>query len=196
MGFLTLGRKFLNPLDTIDDRIDVITRGLLGMTVACARCHDHKFDPIPTADYYALGGIIFSSEKPKDGASPLMMVDKANPTDSPILIRGQVGNRGPKAPRQFLTALRKPDEPPFRDGSGRRELVERIVASDNPLTARVMVNRIWGHLIGKPLVDTPSDFGFRTQPPAIPETLDNLAVEFSNHWSIKKIVRRIVLSRI
>ena len=196
MGFLTLGRKFLNPLDTIDDRIDVITRGLLGMTVSCARCHDHKFDPIPSADYYSLGGIIFSSEQPKEGASPLMLVDKKNPIDSPVLIRGQIGNRGPIAPRQFLTALRKKGEPRFTDGSGRWELAERITASGNPLTARVMVNRLWSHLIGKPLVDTPSDFGFRTEPPAVPEVLDNLAAEFAQHWSIKRIVRRIVLSRI
>ncbi len=196
MGFLTLGRQFLSGFDTLDDRIDVITRGLLGMTVACARCHDHKFDPIPTADYYSLCGIMSSSEKPGDSASPLMLADKQNPSDHPILIRGQIGNNGPAAPRQFLTALRRPDEPRFNDGSGRWELVGRITASDNPLTARVMVNRIWGHLIGKPLVDSPSDFGFRTQPPAVPEILDDLAVEFSEHWSVQRIVRRIVLSRI
>ena len=196
MGFLTLGRKFLNPLDVIDDRIDVISRGLLGMTVTCARCHDHKFDPIPSSDYYALGGIIFSSEQPKEGPSPLMMVDKKNPVDSPVLIRGQIGNHGPIAPRQFLTALRRADEPRFTDGSGRWELAQRITASDNPLTARVMVNRIWDHLIGKPLVNSPSDFGFRTEPPAIPEVLDDLSAEFARHWSVKKIVRRIVLSRI
>ena len=196
MGFLTVGRKFLNPLDTIDDRIDVISRGLLGLTVSCARCHDHKFDPIPTSDYYSLGGIIFSSEQPKEGASPLMMVDKKNPIDSPVLIRGQLGNHGPVAPRQFLTALRKKDEPRFTDGSGRKELVDRITAKDNPLTSRVMVNRIWRHLIGKPLVDTPSDFGFRTNPPAVPEVLDDLSAEFATHWSVKRIVRRIVLSRI
>ena len=196
MGFLTLGRKFLNPLDTIDDRIDVISRGLLGMTVSCARCHDHKFDPIPSSDYYSLGGIIFSSEQPKDGPSPLMLVDKKNPVDSPVLIRGQRGNRGPIAPRQFLTALRKEGEPRFTDGSGRWELARRITAADNPLTARVMVNRIWGHLIGKPLVETPSDFGFRTQPPAVPEVLEELASDFSHHWSIKRTIRRIVLSRI
>ncbi|MGI9470583.1 MAG: PSD1 and planctomycete cytochrome C domain-containing protein, partial [Rubripirellula sp.] len=196
MGFLTVGRKFLNPLDTIDDRIDVITRGLLGLTVSCARCHDHKFDPIPTSDYYALGGIIFSSEQPKEGVSPLMMVDKKNPIDSPVLIRGQVGNHGPVAPRQFLTALRKKDEPRFTDGSGRKELADRIVSARNPLTARVMVNRIWKHLIGKPLVDTPSDFGFRTESPAVAEVLDDLSAEFATHWSVKRIVRRIVLSRI
>lgn len=196
MGFLTLGRKFLNPLDTIDDRIDVISRGLLGMTVACARCHDHKFDPIPASDYYSLGGIIFSSEKPKEAASPLMLVDKKKPVDSPVLIRGQLSNPGPIAPRQFLTALRKKKEPRFTDGSGRWELAQRIASAENPLTARVMVNRLWAHLIGKPMVDTPSDFGFRTRPPAVPEVLDELAAQFSKDWSIKRLVRRIVLSRI
>ena len=196
MGFLTLGRQFLNPLDTIDDRIDVITRGLLGLTVSCARCHDHKFDPIPTKDYYSLGGIIASSQRPKDGISPLMLVDKPNPIDSPVLIRGQISNRGPIVPRQFLTALRADGEPRFTDGSGRRELAEKIATANNPLTARVMVNRVWTHLIGRPLVDTASDFGFRTAPPAIPEVLDNLSNDFSHHWSIKKLVRRIVLARI
>src|SRR5881392_3257233 len=67
MGFLTLGRRFLNNQhDIIDDRIDVVTRGFMGLTVTCARCHDHKFDPIPTADYYSLHGVFASSTEPKD----------------------------------------------------------------------------------------------------------------------------------
>src|SRR5262249_4342302 len=67
MGYLTLGRRFLNNThDIIDDRIDVVTRGFLGRTVTCARCHDHKFDPIPTADYYSLYGVFASSVEPKD----------------------------------------------------------------------------------------------------------------------------------
>ncbi|TWU60418.1 Planctomycete cytochrome C [Rubripirellula tenax] len=196
MGFLTLGRKFINGLDVTDDRIDVITRGLLGLTVTCARCHDHKFDPIPTTDYYSLFGVLASSRQPDDGASPLMMTDKAKVGDQPVLIRGQAGNNGPLAPRQFLTSLQKPNEPRFTDGSGRWELAQRIVARDNPLTARVMVNRLWGHLIGKPLVDSPSDFGFRTQRPAVPEVLDELASDFVEHFSIKRTVRRIVSTRI
>ena len=66
LGFLTLGRRFLNNRhDIIDDRIDVVTRGLLGLTVACARCHDHKFDPIPTEDYYSLYGVFASSVEPE-----------------------------------------------------------------------------------------------------------------------------------
>src|SRR5262249_18774966 len=67
LGFLTLGRRFLNNQnDIIDDRIDVVTRGTLGLTVTCARCHDHKFDPIPTKDYYALHGVFASSEEPAE----------------------------------------------------------------------------------------------------------------------------------
>ena len=67
MGFLTLGRRFLNnPHDIIDDRIDVVTRGMMGLTVSCARCHDHKYDPVPTADYYSLYGVFASSHEPKD----------------------------------------------------------------------------------------------------------------------------------
>src|SRR6266478_3930332 len=70
MGFLTLGRRFLNNQgDIIDDRIDVTMRGLQGMTVGCARCHDHKFDPIPTKDYYSLYGIFASSVEPKEPPS-------------------------------------------------------------------------------------------------------------------------------
>src|SRR5437762_13194172 len=67
MGFLTLGRRFgNNQNDIIDDRIDVVTRGLLGLTVSCARCHDHKFDPIPTDDYYSLYGVFASSVEPDE----------------------------------------------------------------------------------------------------------------------------------
>ncbi|TWT48143.1 Planctomycete cytochrome C [Rubripirellula amarantea] len=196
MGFLTLGRKFLNGLDRTDDQIDVITRGLLGMTVTCARCHDHKFDPIPTTDYYALFGVLQSSEQPESGPSPLMMVDREKTGDRPVFLRGQLGNRGPIAPRQFLTALRKPDEPRFHDGSGRKELADRITRADNPLFARVMVNRVWTHLIGRPLVDSPSDFGFRTQQPKVPQVLDDLATDFARDFSIKRLVRRIVSMRV
>ena len=194
MGFLTIGRQFLNGLDTIDDRIDVISRGLLGLTVSCARCHDHKFDPIPTKDYYSLFSILSNSHQPSDAASPLMMVDRPTIQDHHVLVRGQAGNPGTVAPREYLTALRKTDHDVFRKGSGRSELADRIASRDNPLTARVMVNRLWMHLIGLPLVDSASDFGFRTKSPQIPEVLDDLAADFSEHWSIKRAVRRIVLS--
>ena len=196
MGFITVGRRFLNRFDTIDDRIDVVTRGLIGMTVACARCHDHKFDPIPTADYYSLLGIFQSSREAKDLHSPLALVDKDKPSDSQIFLRGQPGNRGDVAPRQYLTALRDSDDKPFRDGSGRKHLALKLSSSDNPLTARVFVNRVWMHLIGVPIIDSTSDFGVRTEPTALTPILDELAVDFSRDWSVKRLVQRIVRSRI
>ncbi len=196
MGFLTIGRRYLNGLDTTDDRIDVITRGLLGLTVTCARCHDHKFDPIPTTDYYSLFGVLQSSRVPEDGKSTLAMVDIDKPHDHHVLVRGQQGNNGPVAERQYLTAFREPEEPKFTDGSGRVDLVNRIIERQNPLTSRVMVNRVWGILIGRPLVDSASDFGFRTESPKDVEVLDNLAVEFAADWSVKQLVRRIVHTRV
>ena len=106
IGFLTLGRRFLNVQpDIINDRIDVVTRGLMGLTVACARCHDHKFDPISAADYYALYGVFASSqEKPRDDAPP-ELVDADKPYDPYVFLRGDPGNRGPKVERRFLTCL-------------------------------------------------------------------------------------------
>ena len=116
MGFITIGRKFLSNDDTLDDRIDVITRGLLGLTVSCARCHDHKFDPIPTVDYYSLYNVLNNSVPPEDldaAASPLMLVDRDKLRRQQVYIRGQRGNRGDDAPRQYLTAFRRSEEIPF-----------------------------------------------------------------------------------
>src|SRR5690606_27910193 len=158
-GFLTLGRRFLNNRhDIIDDRIDLVTRGLMGMTVACARCHDHKYDPIPTADYYSLYGVFDSLvEQPRDTLPPAL-IDSDKPHDVAILLRGQPGNHGPVVPRRFLACLVEGEPEPFRQGSGRQELAEEIVDPENPLTARVWVNRVWGHLFAKGIVGTPSDF--------------------------------------
>ena len=196
MGFLTLGRRFLNNIhDIIDDRIDVLTRGTMGLTVNCARCHDHKFDPIPTIDYYALYGVFASSDEPKDGAFPMRLVDKPEPHNVKVFIRGNAGNHGPEAPRKFLEVVAGQDRPAFQKGSGRLELAQAIVAPSNPLTARVMANRIWGHYFGKALVDTPSDFGVRTGLPSHPELLDYLATQLRDQgWSLKKLHRLILLS--
>ncbi|MCA9216121.1 MAG: PSD1 domain-containing protein [Planctomycetales bacterium] len=195
MGFLTLGRRFLNnQRDIIDDRIDVVTRGLMGLTVTCARCHDHKYDPIPMEDYYSLFGVFSSSEEPGGEPSPLRMVDKANPADAPVLIRGS--RRGEIVPRRFLKVLSTGERQPFRNGSGRLELAEKIASPQNPLTARVFVNRVWAHLMGDHLVNTPSDFGVRSDLPAHQKLLDYLAVDFmESGWSTKSLIRNIVLSR-
>lgn len=196
MGFLTLGRRFLNNRhDIIDDRIDVTTRGLMGLTVSCARCHDHKYDPIPAADYYSLYGVFASSEEPKNAPSPLRLVDSQKPFNPYVFLRGSPHNRGPQVPRQFLLCVAGEDREPFQDGSGRKELAEAIASPDNPLTARVFVNRVWGHYFGKHLVDTPSDFGVRSTPPTHPELLDWLAQELIDQgWSLKHLHRMIALS--
>ena len=196
MGFLTLGRRFLNNRhDIIDDRIDVTTRGLMGLTVTCARCHDHKYDPIPAADYYSLYGVFASSREPNDAPSPLRLIDAAEPIVPVVFLRGKPGRRGPKVPRQFLAVVAGPDREPFEHGSGRLEMADAIVANDNPLTSRVIVNRIWGHLMGNHLVVTPSDFGTRSAAPRLHRLLDDLAVDFArNEMSVKWLVRTIVTS--
>lgn len=430
MGLLTVGRRFMNRQhDIIDDRIDVVTRGFLGLSVSCARCHDHKYDPIPTADYYSLYGVFASSHEPDElpllgdpadapgyddflaaqaekqrqvdawveerriatedelrsrvadylvylaktlpqydsgdvkklgergalrpravsrwqqyvagqeetaggiwalwhvlarwqpeefaeraaelfadaaaleslgelhpglmaalgdeppetmveaaerigkqlevvygrwkqtleedgeierladehderlrgllfaaeaptsldteqmiahldqgerntynrklgevqgvevthpGAPPrgMVLVDKPQPHEPVIFRRGQPGNRGDRVPRRFLQVLSHVDGgQPFGDGSGRLELARAIASPDNPLTPRVIVNRIWQHHFGVGLVPTASDFGVRGEPPTHPKLLDHLAAEFvADGWSIKRLQRRIMLS--
>ncbi|WP_395737220.1 DUF1549 and DUF1553 domain-containing protein [Prosthecobacter sp.] len=328
MGLLTLGRRFLGVThDIIDDRIDVVMRGTQALTVACARCHDHKFDPIPTRDYYSLYGIFQSSaealapcaegedpqlaelvkknrelmakrreeqmtrtraraadyqkalteldkypeqgfdqildekdlnpfivhrwkawadahpgtvlteevlKKPgspayvpeehianiemyfptgvitelwksqaevdryllKTPAAPAhatLLVDRPLPSTPRVLLRGNPLTKGDEVPRQFLSALGR--QQPFTQGSGRLELARAIIDPHNPLTARVMVNRLWQHHFGRGLVSTPSDFGKQGGIPTHPELLDWLAQRFMDSgWSLKSIHRLIMLS--
>lgn len=432
LGFLTLGRRFLNNQnDIIDDRIDVITRGTMALTVTCARCHDHKFEPISAKDYYALHGVLASSDEPgelpllkpiedspqyqdylkqkakieaeisefeskeielfraelrkkvadyllatrdaagladqskfddfagnrkvlpsilkrwmaalnereknhdpifapwfelsrltetnfaagaqpiyarlatnstagnglmtraivaktpttiqqvaevygdtllkvdtewnelvkkavadhkarpealadgeqealrqvlyaeaapvnppdsevrslharrlNEGAAPMRnkitalswqhagvplramaLTDRSNPVNPHVFLRGNPGNQGPAVPRRFLEVLSVGVPQPFTNGSGRLELARAIVSPSNPLTARVLVNRVWMHHFGSALVSTPGDFGVRTPEPLHRGLLDYLAATFmEDGWSIKKLHRLIVLS--
>jgi hypothetical protein len=126
----------------------------------------------------------------------MVLVDKPKPEEPVIYLRGNSGRPGARVPRQFLSILSAGTPKPFTHGSGRKELAEAIANPNNPLTARVFVNRVWGWLMGSPLVDTPSDFGVRTPPPSNPELLDYLAARFQQDgWSIKKLIRTLVLSR-
>ena len=217
LGFLGLGPKYYNrnrvdvQADEWEDRVDTVSRSMLGLTVACARCHDHKFDPITTTDYYALAGVFASTKmvnKTPDGKivegkvsadkmppDTFHVVEDGETQNLNVFIRGNVQRKGPVAERRFLRLLSEGDPAPFKDGSGRRELAEAISSRSNPLTARVMVNRLWGLFFGRPLVRTPSNFGHSGMLPTHPELLDDLAVRFmENGWSIKAIVREIVMS--
>jgi hypothetical protein len=266
LGFLTVGDHFMGMQnDIINDRIDAVCKGFMGLTVTCARCHDHKFDPIPQKDYYSLRGIFDSCSEPKlkpvispikkskefddyhqqrnklaaeesnlteamqkyrkagdqeslkqarrtlqqvehsiamldltNTAAPMhamVLEDAAKGHDSPLFIRGDPGHRTNTVPRHFLTMLSPPNPPPFTNGSGRIQLAFAVASKANPLTARVMINRIWEHHFGAGFVTTPDDFGMMSEPPSHPELLDWLAMNFmTNGWSIKKIHRLILLS--
>ena len=411
LGFLTLGRRFLNSTpDIIDDRIDVVMRGTQGLTMACARCHDHKFDPLPTTEYYSLYAIFNSSQEPKElpplkpftrtkdteefeaelavrqkklndfiqsryelsyspekiaaylnltqesfkdtkldanqkakaanlyaavlggwkntlkpkliptdpvwgawlslqgvpdadfpkrfaallsqpsqFADPLLrsrlqakaptklaeltatyaallsearkadnatrtewkswrdlilhptgptvmtpaslvatyniadrntrtnleiqvasykatspkspphamvLLDKPTAVKGVVFLRGSASRPGKTVPRQFPAILTDGKVKEFTEGSGRLDMANAIASKSNPLTARVMANRIWTELVGRSLVETPSDYGVRTPLPKNPELLEYLASTFmKDEWSMKKLIRSIVLSR-
>ncbi|MEI6872155.1 MAG: PSD1 and planctomycete cytochrome C domain-containing protein [Verrucomicrobiota bacterium] len=125
----------------------------------------------------------------------MTLVDKARPKDSNLLIRGEAGNLGPQVPRHFLTLLGGAESKPFTDGSGRLELARAIANPENPLTARVIVNRVWQWHFGQAIVRTVSDFGTRSEPPTHPELIDFLANYLvENNWCLKKLNKFIVMS--
>lgn len=124
----------------------------------------------------------------------MVVVDSANCNDARVLKRGNPGAPGDVVKRRFIEVL-DAGQSPFVHGSGRLDLAEKIASKENPLTARVWVNRVWQHLFAEGLVRTPSDFGVRSSPPANPELLDYLASQFMNeNWSTKKLLRQILLS--
>jgi Protein of unknown function (DUF1553)/Protein of unknown function (DUF1549)/Planctomycete cytochrome C len=227
LGFIGLGPKYYRRnapevmADEWEDRVDVVGRGLLGLTVACARCHDHKFDPIATEDYYALAGVFASTDmynrplktktaeprakrgkkkgkKRRRRTNPddtMHIIRDGNVRDIPVYLRGNHKTPGAIVRRRFLEVLSPDGLKYFTKGSGRLELAQAIVDRNNPLTARVIVNRIWAMHFGRPLVGTPSNFGKLGDRPTHPRLLDDLAVRFmENGWSLKWLHREIVLS--
>ena len=126
----------------------------------------------------------------------MSLVDLPEPPAQRVFVRGNPMRLGDAAPRQFLQVLAGSKRRKFTKGSGRLELATAIAAPNNPLTARVIVNRVWMHHFGEPLVATPADFGTRSNPPTHPALLDYLAWTFvqEDGWSFKKLHRRILLS--
>lgn len=248
-GFLALGAMdIIEPegeslmMDRIDEQIDVTTRAFLGLTVACARCHDHKYEPVTMHDYYALAGVFYSTNTKSgqrrgnyvadddlvllpsaDGrTTPIpgvhsmadmtrlgwreilwttdpnlaMAAVEGRVQDCPVRLNGEAYNRGPIPLRgdfhiAGLSGLNKIAS----DASGRLELAGWITSAENPLTARVMVNRVWQHLLGRGLVETVDNFGQSGSTPTHPQLLDHLASRFRETWSVKSLIRAIVLSR-
>ncbi len=214
--------------DQLDDIVNTTSEVFLGMTMGCARCHNHKFEPLTMHDYYRLVAIFEPLQRPVHGRmertlplqtpTPIAAVvgqrrsndvpqgyflhePSKNPPVSHLLLRGQAASPGPVVGPGFPTVLVKaqpqfPQPEPGAKTSRRRVTLARWVASaENPLTARVIVNRVWQNHFGVGLVRTSSDFGTMGEPPSHPELLDWLACWFIEHdWSLKALNRLILTS--
>jgi hypothetical protein len=157
------------------------------------------FDRATRTKYTGLKKKVDSFKASSPAAPPRAMVlnDVEKPTNVRIFLRGNPARPGAEVPRQYLEVLAGDHRQPFTDGSGRLELARAIASADNPLTARVIVNRVWQHHFGAGLVTTPSDFGARSEPPSHPELLDYLAATLMDEgWSLKRLHRQILLSSV
>jgi hypothetical protein len=300
-GFLLLGDltiveadKAKLRIDVVDQQVDKVGKAFLGLSIGCARCHDHKFDPISQRDYYAVAGIFQSTESIRRAewgvwswpmfvrlpetlsqqvervaessrhrqrftaltgerdrakkrqaeisarlqgkarveatervalekgrreldarlaglnrdiehaeffapAAPVAFAvhDSSAPADMRITIRGNAHALGDSVPRGFVSAISHNRAPSIsKRESGRRQLADWIASADNPLTARVVANRIWQHLFGEGIVRSVDYFGARGDVPSHAELLDSLAARLiSSSWSQKCLIRHLVLSR-
>lgn len=222
-GFLRLGTWNDEPnvpadyeYERLEDLVHTTSSVFLGMTVKCARCHEHKFDPITQEDYYRMGTAFWSgpiSARSRDylgGPSPeeLGFEDVLGWTDlnskpRPLHLLKNGERKHPlheviPASLSFIPKLEQPFEPaPENEKTTHRrlQLAEWISNSQNPLTARVMVNRLWMNHFGMGIVRTPNNFGFLSNPPTHPELLDWLAKEFiEGGWTSKRMHKLILTS--
>ncbi len=199
----------------LEDLVGTLSQTFLGLTVQCARCHDHKFDPIPQKDYFRMaaliggvhqqekerGGIGLKASEQQPGFSGAAHVPHFRQPDVfHVLNRGNFTEPGEVVTPGGLTGLRVP-EPDFElqedapEAERRRRLADWITRADHPLTSRVIANRLWHYLFGAGLVDTPSDFGFNGGQPSHPELLDWLAGTLvDDEWRMKPMIRRLVTS--
>ena len=202
------------------DRVEAFGTAFLGLTVQCAQCHEHKYDPISQKEFYQLyaffnnldgapetvgapkGGIqapaVTLQASPEDpsvaGKSVMVMRDRAAPKTTNLLIGGAYDNPGEAVQRNTPAFL-----PPLPDKEGfytRMDLARWLVSAEHPLTARVAVNRLWQQFFGVGLVKTAEDFGAQGDLPSHPQLLDHLAAEFqASGWDVKRLVRAMVLSQ-
>ncbi|MFC1758356.1 DUF1553 domain-containing protein [Planctomycetota bacterium] len=136
-------------------------------------------------------------QRPANSSKAMSVLEEEKPSDWHVHIRGQVRNLGPVVPRGFVSVISSNSTLIAEGQSGRAELANWIASDENPLTARVMVNRMWHHLIGEGIVRSPDNFGAMGRGPTHPELLDHLAAEFvENGWSMKQIIRQIMNSRV
>ena len=186
-----------------DAEAEVLRRALYGPESPCLVADEHianienDFPNVVTTELWKLQGevdrwLLDSTEAP---AYATILADRAKPSVPRVFKRGNALTLGDEVPRRFLQVLAGDDAAPFANGSGRLELARAIAAPGNPLTARVIVNRVWMQHFGRGLVATPSNFGTRADPPSHPELLDWLARRFMDDgWSLKALHRRLMLS--
>jgi hypothetical protein len=221
--------------DWLTDAADTTGAAFLGLTFGCARCHDHKYDPLTQQDYFAMQAIFAASDRPyppkirlnrikglngllseapvpkkllndprctiqSDDKVGLHLFHRAQPWNVHRLRRGDLSKPreevGPAIPAVLLTDEHAADFGGATAQQRRARLATWLTSVENPLTARVLVNRVWGWHFGQALVRTPNDFGAQGEPPTHPELLDWLAHDFMDHgWSLKRLHRLILLSQ-
>jgi hypothetical protein len=219
-GFLRVGHWAAEPgdpdtdrYDQLDDIVSTTGQAFLGLTIGCARCHDHKFEPLSTLDYYSLVSVFNGLERPRNGRIEMTVPVGANkveayiwkepsptPPETHVLVRGSPNRPGdlvgPAVPA--VLARQQPAFPSPDENTSRRRLglALWLASADNPLTARVIVNRVWQQHFGQGLVRTANDFGMMGAAPTNPELLDWLSHWFIHeaHWSLKALHRLILTS--
>jgi hypothetical protein len=190
-------------IESIFDRAATTGTVWLGLTIGCAQCHDHKFDPITQEEYYQFFAFFNNQDEPKltvelapdQSVSTMVLAERQEPRPTYRLVQGDFTRPAeqvvPGIP-SVLPSLESDNQP-----LDRLDLARWLVRGDNPLVARVIVNRVWQHYFGIGLVESENDFGTMGTPPSHPELLDWLAVEFvDSGWSLKHLHRLIVTSSV
>jgi hypothetical protein len=192
-----INEQDLRRHDMMNEITSTVGAALLGLQLHCAQCHDHKFDPISQDDFFRLRGIFESAVPELKRDRPLGELAAQATAIAPwIYFRGELENRGPACePRPPRIACSMDSHASFDTASPRRAFVDWLFTAENPLTARVIANRIWQHHFGQSLCENPSDLGVVADEPTHRRLLDWLACELRrNNWSIKQLHRTILLS--